>query len=314
MSSQGEKIDFLVERNGKRIHVLSGWAKAETASWKREAMRQVKIQAKFLAEVSDVVKGSVGEQAGLKKGDIVEYANDTAIVTLEQVDEVLKQNTTTPVVLTVARPKNYVAVKPSQDGDLADADAIGEADRVFVTVPVVGPDALSKNEAELPNLPGVEWGRYSFEHPTPFTQVGNSLRMMRNMIVGVGDYLFHGKGDVKPQQFSGPVGIMNMYKRILEAPEGWRMAIAFSVFFNVNLAVLNMLPFPVLDGGHITLGIIESIRRRQANAKVLEYVQTACALLLFGFILYVTWFDVSEHIPSKKKAEATPVPAAEAAK
>jgi len=79
---------------------------------------------------------------------------------------------------------------------------------------------------------------------------------------------------------------------MLLTPDGWRWALAFSVFFNVNLALLNLLPFPVLDGGHIVLAFIEGIRRKPVNIKVLEFVQTACALLLFGFILFVTFFDV----------------------
>jgi len=57
---------------------------------------------------------------------------------------------------------------------------------------------------------------------------------------------------------------------------GWRFA--FSVLINVNTALLNLLPFPVLDGGHITLAIIEGIRRKPINVRVLEFVQTACAL------------------------------------
>jgi regulator of sigma E protease len=313
MSSQGEKIEFLIERDGQRMPILSGWTKEETAKWKREPLRQVKIRSKFLAEVATVVKGSVGEKAGLKVGDVVEYANDTKVISLDQLVDVLKANKE-PVVLTVARPKEPITEKNRAERMAMDPEAPVPSDRVAITVPPLAPPSPDgKGDIDEALVPGVEWGHFGFEYPTPFTQVSNSVKTMGNMIRGVGDYLLHGKGDVKPQQFSGPVGIMNMYRRILEAPEGWRMAIAFSVFFNVNLAILNMLPFPVLDGGHITLGIIETIRRRQANARVLEYVQTACALLLFGFILYVTFYDVSEHIPWTK-TKATPAPAAEPAK
>ncbi len=95
---------------------------------------------------------------------------------------------------------------------------------------------------------------------------------------------------------------MNVYRRILQVEEGWRLAIAFSVFFNVNLALVNMLPFPVLDGGHITLAIIEGIRRRPVNARALEILQTGCALLLVGFILFVTFFDVGDMLPKSKSS------------
>jgi regulator of sigma E protease len=67
----------------------------------------------------------------------------------------------------------------------------------------------------------------------------------------------------------------------------------------VNLALLNLLPFPVLDGGHITLAIIEGIRRKPINVRVLEIVQTGCALLLISFMLYLTFYDVGDLFGSK---------------
>ncbi|MEX1119866.1 MAG: site-2 protease family protein, partial [Terrimicrobiaceae bacterium] len=80
---------------------------------------------------------------------------------------------------------------------------------------------------------------------------------------------------------------------------GWRLALTLSVLINVNLAMLNLLPFPVLDGGHITLAIIEAIRKKPMNVRVLEVVQSTCAMLLIGFMLYVTFFDVGDFFPSK---------------
>ena len=68
--------------------------------------------------------------------------------------------------------------------------------------------------------------------------------------------------------------------------------LAFFVLFNVNLAVLNMLPFPVLDGGHILMALMEAITRRPAKARVMEYVQTAFALALISLMLYVTSKDL----------------------
>jgi regulator of sigma E protease len=62
-----------------------------------------------------------------------------------------------------------------------------------------------------------------------------------------------------------------------------------------------MLPIPVLDGGHIALAIIEGIRRRPVNIRVLEFVQSACAILIIGFMLYVTFYDVLD-LPWKRPA------------
>jgi len=102
------------------------------------------------------------------------------------------------------------------------------------------------------------------------------------------------KSDVKLQHLSGPVGIGRIYYLLFQSERGWQLALWFSVILNVNLAILNMLPIPVLDGGHIVLAIIESIRRRPVNMRVLEVVQTSCAVVIIGYMLYITFFDLQD--------------------
>jgi regulator of sigma E protease len=79
------------------------------------------------------------------------------------------------------------------------------------------------------------------------------------------------------------------------------------VLFNVNLAVLNMLPFPVLDGGHITLAILEKIAGRPVRARVLEVLQTACALMLISLMLYVTSKDIGDRFGRGSRGDGPPV-------
>ena len=75
----------------------------------------------------------------------------------------------------------------------------------------------------------------------------------------------------------------------------------FSVLMNVNLALLNMLPFPVLDGGHITLALVEAVRRRPVSVNILNYIQTTCAVVLIGYMLYIAFYDVQDIIPNHGK-------------
>src|SRR4029077_8168383 len=89
--------------------------------------------------------------------------------------------------------------------------------------------------------------------------------------------------------------------------EGWRMALWFSVVLNVNLALLNLLPLPVLDGGHITLAIVEVIRRRPVSAKFLGIVQTTFAALLIAFMLFIAFFDTSDWVRSARSNHEEPV-------
>jgi regulator of sigma E protease len=83
------------------------------------------------------------------------------------------------------------------------------------------------------------------------------------------------------------------------------LALWFSVVLNVNLALLNLLPIPVLDGGHITLAIIEAIRRKPINVRVLEIVQSGFAFLIIGYMLYITFFDVQD-LPWRGKSVEPP--------
>jgi regulator of sigma E protease len=103
---------------------------------------------------------------------------------------------------------------------------------------------------------------------------------------------------------------------LFQSERGWQLALWFSVILNVNLAILNMLPIPVLDGGHIVLAIIESIRRKPVNVRVLEFVQTGCAVLIIGYMAYVSFFDIGdlfgrnsdEAPPPAASSSATPAP------
>ena len=75
-----------------------------------------------------------------------------------------------------------------------------------------------------------------------------------------------------------------------------------------------MLPIPVLDGGHIVLAIIESVRRKPVNMRVLEVVQTSCAALIIGYMLYITFFDVQDLPFVRKRLDQLegPTPATKA--
>ncbi|MCD6052740.1 MAG: regulator of sigma protease, partial [Verrucomicrobia bacterium] len=150
---------------------------------------------------------------------------------------------------------------------------------------------------------GIGWdgtGNMSLIYPTPIEQVRGGIDSM----VGTFSALFSPKSDIKPQHLSGPVGIIRIYYLLFESDYGWRLAIWFSVVLNINLAIMNMLPVPVLDGGHITLALINLISRRQVPPKVLNWVYQACAVLVIGYIVYVSFYDVQDLKP--KGSEAPP--------
>jgi regulator of sigma E protease len=76
---------------------------------------------------------------------------------------------------------------------------------------------------------------------------------------------------------------------------------------NVNLALLNLLPLPVLDGGHIVLSLIEVVRRRPVSARILNALQTGFAVLLIFFMLYIAFFDTGDWIRSAHADHEQPI-------
>ena len=92
------------------------------------------------------------------------------------------------------------------------------------------------------------------------------------------------------------------YRRRVEQVKFLMTRRQISVVLNVNLAVMNLLPFPVLDGGHILLALIEWLCGHPIHQKTLEIVQTTFAMLLIGTMLYISFFDVSDLVVGRKTA------------
>jgi regulator of sigma E protease len=262
----------------------SGWVKGEGKRFGRSGLRQVLIAPKQTPVIAAVEPGGPADQAGLKPGDVVAEVNGAPIYN--------------PVALA-----HQIAKNPGQAVALA-VERGGERLRFEMT-----PVEMDAGEGVRRPRIGIVWDltRTEMTHPGPIQQLADSCSTIFNMLGA----LASPKSGVKAEHFSGPVGIMRIYYMMFQDPQGWRMALWFSVILNVNLALLNLLPVPVLDGGHIVLAVLEKIRRRPVNPKIVEWVSTACALLLIGFMLYVTYFDVRDLGRHKEQPPApAPTPAA----
>jgi len=94
---------------------------------------------------------------------------------------------------------------------------------------------------------------------------------------------------------SGPPGILAMLATEVRAD--FRLALRFMVLLNISLAILNLLPIPVLDGGHILMAVIERIRGRPLSPRFQEYATTGFAVILISFMLYVSFNDIVRRLP-----------------
>ena len=265
--SEGDKIAVKFQRDGNVQTVWVEPYKAETRGWRRKSVRQLLIFPAETAIIDKVEPNTPAASAGLRPHDIIRGFNQTPIYNPIGLLEYISKHPNDQLVLHVERSgaRFDIPVRPT----------------------------LLPTEGEMKPRIGIQWdatGKMSIAHPNPIEQLYNSVASTLKTIGAVASP----KSDVKLQHLSGPVGIGRIYYLLFQSERGWQLALWFSVILNVNLAILNMLPIPVLDGGHIVLAIIESVRRKPVNMRVLEVIQTSCAMLIIGYMLYVTFFDVQD--------------------
>jgi regulator of sigma E protease len=187
-------------------------------------------------------------------------------------------------------------------------DAEGKKNMITLEVTPRPPDqrpaAWNLKDNSLTTL-GVIWspqGHRILVHPTPMVQIREASRTIYDTL----SLIIRGKSEVGPGQLSGAIGIGNVYYHMLQDPEALRRVMWFSVVLNINLAILNMLPFPVLDGGHIAMALYEWVRRKPIHIRLLEVLQTACVLLLLSFMVFVSLKDVGDLFGVGKKSDDEP--------
>ncbi len=260
-------------------------------------------------KIGSVEKDSPAAGAGLKAGDLITAVDAEKAIVAGQLIKYVGGKAGVPVTLHITRGGAAQEVKVTPQIPvlpLAVEKQLSTLNAELATAPddkakatIQGRiDELSVFQAAKIGMVLEEDDGFRFEpegltrivHPGPIEQ----LRAGVLSIVNTLDAVIFGKSGISVQHMGGPVMMMNAYYHFLVSPDGWRRALWFSVVLNVNLALLNMLPIPVLDGGHITLAIVESIRRKPVNVRFLEFVQTACALTIIGFMVFIAFFDVQD--------------------
>ncbi len=227
---------------------------------------------KGLTTVTMVSQNSPAQEMGIGAGDVV-LSVKSGNNTLTQMDsdkltEFISENQNSPIVFDIKRGEENIQIQVTpKDGIIPDKKAVGIAfsDLINVSLPIH--KALAEGYMTTVDI-------------TKMTVVS-----MWNFF---GD-LFTGK-DGALSQVSGPVGIANMVGDASKL--GISYLVTFIAIISVNLAVLNLIPFPALDGGQIVFVLIEAVMRKPISPKIISWINMAGFSALILLMIVVTFSDI----------------------
>ncbi|HVK59664.1 MAG TPA: RIP metalloprotease RseP [Candidatus Kapabacteria bacterium] len=214
--------------------------------------------------IDEVREGPAKRAGAMDKDLVVEYAG-VKIAGVKQLRALIAESGGQPTPMVVKRGEERVELLVTPEG---------EKGKGLLNV-MLGSSAKNIYEVQKPG-------------PKPWVAIG---QVIDKTFATLNAVFFRSKETgVGPSDLSGPIGIFAMLAR--EVSVDYRLALNFLLLLNVNLAILNLLPLPVLDGGHIVMSLIERIIRRPLPVKIQEYATTAFAVVLISFMLFVSFHDI----------------------
>jgi regulator of sigma E protease len=231
------------------------------AGWRE----QTEIRIKY------ILKGFDAEKVGLMPGDVVISVNSIPIRSLTKLVEIVTESKGKSVELIYEREnvRNKISVQPKF------------------------------NEAEKRWMIGIQLEpKYVVVALGPIEALQQSVNYNMRGATMILDYL---KGVVQmrlsPKQFEGPVGIARM--AAAAAKEGVADFVSLMAMVSLNLAIFNLLPIPVLDGGGILVLLVEMVRRRDLSLQLKERVLQVGLAFLLMMVVFVLYNDISKAVLPK---------------
>ena len=223
--------------------------------------------------VSSVLPGSPAELVGLKELDeIVSVKTDFDSLTKVSSENIPKY--------IQDHQENIIQIEYTRDNETIIANITPTAG--FVSdKKVIGIGTADIGTLKLAPVPAFVYGAKMTYEYTKLTFVGFYDLVLK---------LLHGKGSEAAKGLTGPVGIVGLVGDA--RTEGLSALLGFIALISINLAVLNILPLPALDGGRIVIVVLETIRRKNISFKAQNIVNGASFVLLLGLMLIVTVRDV----------------------
>jgi regulator of sigma E protease len=220
-------------------------------------------------QVSGVEKGSPAERAGIAKGDRIVAIDGEPVKEWEELSKKIKGSGGRALNLQIRRGEEIknITVQPTQKegrtifGERKDDWIIGIGSQVSI-------------EKGNPGLAVVKAVVQTYEYSKL------TLMAFYKMLLG----------DVSPRNIGGPILIAQMAGQ--QAQEGLGSFLAFLAVLSINLGVLNLLPVPVLDGGHLVFFLVEAVIRKPVSVKYREVAQQVGICLLALLMVYAFYNDI----------------------
>jgi len=261
----GHSLSVVVDRDGQRIplSVPAGSSMESDFGYPKDS---------FVIEA--VSPGTPADRSGLKAGDVILKVNGTALANGAEFPPIADKAKGTPLDLEVRRGSQtlHIEVTPAK---------------------VSGPNGTTQWQIGVMRTGELVERRLSLV-PAIVESAGMNAMMARQVVYVVYE-LF--RGGISLKQLEGPVGIARESGRA--AREGPAELLSLMAMIGVNLAILNLLPIPPLDGGHILLLFIEGTMRRDLSVRVKERFITVSMVFLLLVFAIVMYNDVLRLIPHR---------------
>ena len=215
--------------------------------------------------IGRVTPNSPAARAGIRTGDHIARVNGLPITDLYQLDAIISKAQTAPVALSLLRgSQTFDATLPGGKFDATDPY------RGFLP-----PTKIHK----LSLIPAIG------------ESIQQNTKMMKYAFLTLGR-LFRAEASVK--ELSGPISIARISGEMLR--RGWMEVIALMAMISLQLGIMNLLPIPVLDGGHIMILLIEGAIRRDLSLRVKERIQQVGFAALAALMIVVLYNDVITNV------------------
>lgn len=209
-----------------------------------------------------VIEGQAAARAGLMAGDRILSIDGQTVETWADLTD---------------------ALKDAQDRELTIAYSRGDAQPVTVAV------TPAWSEKENRALIGVT-ASVSVEHPGFFESIERAVTRTVYIVKLMISMLAEMVSGTQSAELAGPLGVAQIAGETAQL--GFVPLLNLTALLSLNLAIVNLLPIPALDGGHFLMLVLEAVRGKPLSPKVLQYMQTAGVGILVLLMIYATSSDV----------------------